>query len=147
MMNIIAIAMLLSSLGLVMVMLPESIFVMSSLDGENVLESTKKKVEVMVASNKDTLEEGVEVVIKPVEKSKGWFRRKPKPKDHFKIAKEKITITKESIQEASTKLKDAIRENLSFNVENVKEKATNTYNGIGKLMFENVWGGGLLESF
>ena len=136
-MNRIAIAMLLSSLALVMVMLPESIFVMSSLDGENVLESTKK-VEVMVASNKDTLEEDVEVVTKPVEKSKGWFRRKPKPEDHFKIAKEKITITKESIQEASTKLKDATRENLSFIVENVKEKAANTYNGIGKFMFENV---------
>jgi len=111
MINAIAIAMLLSTIALGMVLLLEPILVVSSPDSENMLKSTREvveevlpKVEEIQMEKKDAFTKGVEVVVKPVEKSMGWFRRKPKPEDHLAIAKEKSNIAKEAMHETNVEL-------------------------------------------
>lgn len=144
MMNAIAIAMLLSTVGLAMVLSPQSIHVMSSSDGENMLKLAKEvveepllKVEETLVETKDALVKGVEVVTKPVEKSMGWFRRKPKPHDHLSIAKEKTNLAKEAMHEASIELKDATLENLNSATQSIMDKSTSIYHETRKTNYFN----------
>lgn len=113
-MNIVALAMLLSSLGSAIVLSPEPMLVRSSEDGESPLQAVKEaaqgtflKAEETVVAAKETVVKGVEGVTKPVEKGLGWFRKKPKPEDHLAVAREKAADAREAFREASAQLKDA----------------------------------------
>jgi len=154
MINAIAIAMLFSTIGLVMVLPPKPTLVMSSSDGESMLKLTKEvvedtlsKMEETLVDTKDALTQGVEVAAKPVEKSIGWFRRKPKPEDQLKIVKEKFDHGKEAMNEASTELKDETLEKIYLDIPSIKYKTTgishkgdktNHFN-INKLLFDQIF--------
>jgi len=131
MINAIALAMLFFALGLVMVLPPEPTLVMSSSDGESMLKLTKEvvedtlsKTEEILIDTKDALTKGVEVVAKPIEKSMGWFRRKPKLEDQLKIVKEKFDYCKEAMKEATIELKDETLEKLNLATQSFKDKTT-----------------------
>lgn len=90
----------------------------------------------MVRLTKDTLVNSMEVVTKPIEKLMGWFRKKPKREDCVNVVKEEIAIAKESMYDVGIELKDTTMEKISFTTKNTKEKVTNLYNEIGKLIFQ-----------
>jgi hypothetical protein len=138
MMNIVALAMLLSSLGSVMVLSPEPMLVRSAADGEGAMEAVKEaaqgtflRAEETVAAAKDTVVRGVEGVTRPVEKSLGWFKKKPTPEDHLAAAREKAADALEAFQEASAQLKDATTEKFGSAAETAKDKAADTLHETG----------------
>lgn len=137
--------MLLTSLGLVIVLSPEPLLVMSSFSDENVLETTNKIVQETLPNveekpkvTKETFVKDAKVVTKPIEKSVGWFRKKSIADDHFDVAKDKAKLAKESIQEASIELKDGALEKLNSKIESTKGKASNIYNETGNQMFHTI---------
>jgi CHASE3 domain sensor protein len=121
--------MIFSTIGLVMVLPPKPILVMSSSDGESMLKLTKEAVEDTLSKmdetlvdTKDALTKGVDVVAKPIEKSMGWFRRKPKLEEQLKIVKEKFDLGKEAMDEAIIELKDETLEKLNLATQSIKDK-------------------------
>lgn len=138
MMNLVALAMLASTLGSMMVLSPEPMLVRSSADGESPLEAVKEaaqgtflKAEETVAAAKDTVVRGVEGVTKPVETTLGWFKKKPKPVDHLAAAREKAADAREAFQEASAQLKDAAVEKVGSVADTAKEKTAETLHDTG----------------
>lgn len=105
MMNIVALALLLSSLGSAMLLSPEPMLMKSSEEGESSLQGVKDAVQGSFLKAEETLVEGV---TKPVEIGLGWFRRKPpKPEDRLAAAREKANEAREAFEEASAQLRDA----------------------------------------
>ncbi|KAG0603182.1 hypothetical protein M758_10G072500 [Ceratodon purpureus] len=147
MMNIVALAMLLSSLGSMMVLSPEPMLVRSSADGESAMDAVKEaaqgtflKAEETVAAAKDTVVRGVEGVTKPVETSLGWFKKKPKPEDHLAVAREKAAEAKEAFQDASGQLKEATVEKFGSVAESAKGKAADAFRETGKYVGDKASG-------
>lgn len=131
-MNIIALAMLLSSLGSVMVLSPEPMLIKSPGDGESPLQAAKEaaqgtllKAEETAGSVRDTVVEGV---TRPVGK---WFRKKPEPEDQLAAARAKAAEAKHAFEEASAQLRDAAVGKLGSTAEAAKDKAVDSGKYVG----------------
>ena len=138
MMNVVALAMLLFSLGSVMVLSPEPMLGRSSEGGESSLGAVKEaaqgtllKAEETVTAAKDSVVRGVEGVTKPVETTLGWFKKKPKPEDRLAAAREKEADARGAFQEASAQLKDATVEKFGSAAEVAKDKAADALHATG----------------
>lgn len=108
MMNIVALAMLLSSLGSAMLLSPEPMLVRSPEDGESPLQAMKEAAQGTYETAEHAKESIVDGVTRPLEKGLGWFRRKPPtPEDRLASAREKAAEAREAFEEASAQLRDA----------------------------------------
>lgn len=140
MMNIIALGLLLSSLGSVMVLTP---------DGEGPLAAARDATVGTVNTAADYAKyagEGIAdaagAATDSAKAKVGWFRKKvlhqpPKPEDHLAVAREKAAAAKDEFLEASSQLKDAAMEKLGSTATSAKDKAGGAFKETGTLVVLN----------